>query len=54
MFGLDATDWFIFGFVITAAAYIWVHPSDVNYGIFCGLAALWHGLRVVDQKTQDK
>ena len=53
MLGFDATDWFILGFVIVAGVYLWVHPSDSNYVTFCGLAVLWHGLRIVDQKKAD-
>ena len=53
MFGFDATDWFIFGFVCAAGLYLHAHPSDMNYATFCGLAVLWHGLRVYDQKHQD-
>jgi hypothetical protein len=53
MFGFDATDWFILGFVVCAGVYLRFHPSDVNYMTFCGLAVLWHGLRVYDQKRPD-
>jgi hypothetical protein len=53
MFGFDATDWFILGFVVMAGLYLKQHPSDVNYATFCSLAVLWHGLRVYDQKHQD-
>ena len=53
MFGFDATDWFIFGFVVCAGVYLRFHPSDMNYATFCGLAVLWHGLRIYDQKRAD-
>lgn len=53
MFGFDATDWFIFGFVCVAGAYLWVHPSDVNFATWCGLSAAFHLLRVYDQKKAD-
>lgn len=53
MLGFDATDWFIFGFVVFAGVYLWKHPSDGSYVTFCGLAVLWHGLRILDQKKAD-
>jgi hypothetical protein len=53
MFGFDATDWFILGFVMVAGVYLWVHPSDVNFATWCGLSAAFHLLRVYDQKRPD-
>jgi hypothetical protein len=49
----DLTDWFILLFVIFAGVYLWKHPSDSNFTTFCGLAVLWHGIRVFDQKRAD-
>ena len=53
LLGFDTTDWFIFGFVIFAGVYLWGHPSDINFATFSGLAVLWHGIRVYDQKRAD-
>ena len=49
----DLTDWFILLFVIFAGVYLWKHASDSNFTTFCGLAVLWHGIRVFDQKRAD-
>jgi hypothetical protein len=50
---LDFTDYLIVGFVIVAGLYLFLHPSDVNYGVFCGLSAAFHLTRVYDDKTKD-
>ena len=49
----DLTDWFILGFVVYAGTLVWRHFSDANFATFCGLAVLWHGLRIYDQKKAD-
>ena len=53
MWGLDATDGCILGFVVIAGTYLWLHPSDVNFATWCGLSAVFHLLRVYDQKRPD-
>jgi|HubBroStandDraft_5_1064220.scaffolds.fasta_scaffold39712_5 hypothetical protein len=50
---LDFTDGLIVGFIVVAGAYLWVHPSDVNFATFCGLSAIFHLTRVYDDKKAD-
>jgi hypothetical protein len=50
---LDFTDWLIMGFIVAGAAYLWVHPSDVNFATWCGLSAAFHLTRMFDDKRPD-
>ena len=58
---LDCGDWvvvaFLFAFSATGAAYIFGHPSDVNFVTWTGVlgvaGGVFHWLRVRDQKQAD-
>jgi hypothetical protein len=57
----DGARWFVIGFVVWFAlqlkAYLWLHPSDLNYGVFAGAlatcGAIYHWCCVYDDKHPD-
>jgi hypothetical protein len=58
---VDCGDWlvvgFIFAFATVGGVYLFVHPSDMNFGAWLGVlgvaGGIFHWLRVKDQKQAD-
>ena len=39
--------------LLSAATYVFMHPSDAAYTVFGGILTGFHGLRIYDQKRPD-
>lgn len=58
---MKCTDYAVLGIVtcawIASTAYLFLHPSDVNFATWAGLAAtmggIYHWLTIYDDKKQD-
>ena len=58
---LELRDWLVMGFVtagwLVSTAFLWVHPSEANFGVWAGLAGTmtgaYHWLVLLDSKRPD-